>query len=157
MIRSGGACERLHKGRPDRSEGAGPLDILEEEERSRTRVKLPIPKGVERRLRPLIRRGETGLRDWEWTWARAFVGGLVISFFAVTVLAVIPSWWIGFAEREFGWTRENRLLLTLRDVITSGWLGIWVGFFIVTFYKIQVIRKRLRGERQAERYSGGYR
>jgi hypothetical protein len=88
---------------------------------------------------------------------RAFIGGLVISFFAVTVLAVIPSWWIGFAEREFGCTRENRLLLTVRDLITSGWLGVWVGFFIVTFYKVQVIRKRLRGERQAERYSGGYR
>jgi len=31
------------------------------------------------------------------------------------------------------------------------------GAFVVAAYQIQVIRKRLRGEKQADRYSGGYR
>lgn len=120
-------------------------------------MKLPIPKGVERRLRPYMRRGERGLRDWEWTWTRAFLAGIVISFFALLTLAVAPSWWLYFAEQELEWTSENRLLLTLRDVVAVGWLTVWAGFFVVTFYKVQVIRKRLRGEKQSERYSGGYR
>jgi hypothetical protein len=120
-------------------------------------VKLPIPKGVERRLRPYMRRGERVLRDWEWSWTRAFLAGIVISFFALLTLAVAPSWWLYFAEQELEWTSENRMLLTLRDVVAVGWLSVWAGFFVVTFYKLQVIRRRLRGEKQAERYSGGYR
>jgi hypothetical protein len=68
------------------------------------RVKLPIPKGVERRLRPYMRRGEQRLRDWEWTWTRAFLAGIVISFFALLTLAVAPSWWLYFAEQELEWT-----------------------------------------------------
>jgi hypothetical protein len=48
-------------------------------------------------------------------------------------------------------------LLTLRDIVAVGWLSVWAGFFVVTFYKLQVIRRRLRGEKQSERYSGGYR
>jgi hypothetical protein len=118
-------------------------------------VRLPIPKAVERRLRPLIRRGEVFLREWEWTWASAFLAGLVISFLAITTLAVIPSWWLYFADQTLQW--RTRLFITLRDMVAVGWLTVWAGAFVVTAYKIQVIRRRLRGEKQAERYSGGYR
>lgn len=120
-------------------------------------MKLPIPKGVERRLRPYMRRGEGFLRDWEWTWTSAFLAGIFISLAALFLLAVIPSWWLYFAEQQLGWDESNRLLLTLRDIVAVGWLTVWTGFFVVTFYKLQVIRRRLRGEKQAERYSGGYR
>jgi hypothetical protein len=120
-------------------------------------VRLPIPKAVERRLRPLMRRGEESLRTWEWTWATAFVAGIVISFVALTTLAVIPSWMLYFSEQSLGVSPQNRLALTIRDLVVTGWLGVWAGIFVVTFYKLQVIRKRLRGEQQAERYSGGYR
>jgi hypothetical protein len=120
-------------------------------------VRLPIPKAVERRLRPLLRRGEVFLRQWEWTWARAFAAGVLISFAAITTLAVIPSFMLYFAEQTLGWTSENRLLLTLRDMIVTGWLTVVAVVFVIAFYKLQVIRRRLRGEKQAERYSGGYR
>ena len=120
-------------------------------------MRLPIPKALERRLRPLQERGERFLREWEWTWTSAFVAGIVISFLALTTWAVIPSWFIYYAEQEFGWTQENRIMLAIRDMIALGWLTIWVGVFVVTAYKIQTIRRRLRGEKQSERYSGGYR
>jgi hypothetical protein len=120
-------------------------------------VRLPIPKAIERRMRPLLRRGEDFLRAWEWTWTRAFVAGVLISFVAITTLAVIPSFMLYFAEQTLGWTRENRILLTLRDLIVVGWLTVWAGIFVITFYKLQLIRRRLRGEKQAERYTGGYR
>jgi hypothetical protein len=110
---------------------------------------------VERRLRPLIRRGEVFLREWEWTWTSAFIAGVGISFLAITTLAVIPSWWLYFADQTLQW--RSRLMITLRDLVAVGWLSVWAGAFVITAYKIQVIRRRLRGEKQAERYSGGYR
>ncbi len=118
-------------------------------------MKLPIPKGLERRLRPHIERGERFIRDWEWTWTTAFVAGVVISFFALTVLAVIPSWWLYFADETLRW--RTRLMISIRDIVATGWIFTWTGFFIVTAYQIQVIRRRVRGEKQADRYTGGYR
>ena len=120
-------------------------------------MKLPIPKTLERRLRPVFKRGEELLRDWEWTWTTAFLAGLVISFAAITSMAVIPSWMLYIAEETFEATAANRLRLTIRDIFVTGYLTVAVGVFVVTLYKLQVIRKRLRGEKQAERYSGGYR
>jgi cytochrome c biogenesis protein CcdA len=120
-------------------------------------VKLPIPKAVRRRVQPLVERGETFLRDFEWTWTTAFVAGLVISFISITTMAVIPSWFLYFAEQNFDATAANRFRLTIRDVLVTGYLTVVVGAFVVTAYKIQVIRRKLRGEKQSERYSGGYR
>jgi hypothetical protein len=120
-------------------------------------VKLPIPKAVRRRVQPLVERGEAFLRDWEWTWTTAFLAGVVISFAAITTMAVIPSWFLYLAEQEFDATSANRLRLTIRDVLVTGYLTVVAGAFVVTAFKIQTIRRRLRGEKQAERYSGGYR
>ena len=120
-------------------------------------MKLPLPKAMRRRVQPLVERGEAFLRDWEWTWATAFVAGIVISFVAITTMAVIPSWFLYFAEQTLGWDRTNRLLLTLRDMLVTGYLTVVTGAFVVAAFKIQTIRRRLRGEKQAERYSGGYR
>ena len=36
-------------------------------------MKLPIPKALERRLAPLVERGNQFLRTWEWTWTTAVV------------------------------------------------------------------------------------
>ena len=120
-------------------------------------MKLPIPKSVERRLRPLMKKGEEFLREWEWTWTTAFIAGLIISFAAITTMAVIPSWMLYLAEDVFDATEANRLRLTIRDIVVTGYLSVVVGVFVVTLYKLQVIRRKLRGEKQSERYSGGYR
>jgi hypothetical protein len=120
-------------------------------------VKLPIPKAVERRLRPAVARGERFLKEWEWTWTSAFIAGIVISFLAIIFLAVVPSWWIYFASNKLGWTDPKRILVTIRDMLAMGYLTVVAAAFVVTGYLVQVIRKRLRGEKQAERYSGGYR
>jgi hypothetical protein len=120
-------------------------------------LKLPIPKAMERRLRPMIKRGEEFLRDWEWTWTTAFIGGVVITFAALTAFAVVPSFMLYFAEQNLGATAANRLKLTIRDIVVVGYLTVVVGIFVITAYKLQVIRRRLRGESEGERYSGGYR
>jgi hypothetical protein len=120
-------------------------------------LKLPIPKVLERRLRPIMKRGEEFLRDFEWTWTTAFIGGVLISFAAITAWAVIPSFLLYFAEQSLEATAANRIRLTIRDIVVTGYLTVAVGVFVVTAYKLQVIRRKLRGESQAERYSGGYR
>lgn len=118
-------------------------------------MRLPVPKALERRLRPWIERGERYIREWEWTWTNATLIGLGLSFFAITVLAVIPSWMLYFADETLKW--RTRGLITVRDIVVNGWLGTWTVFFVVMFYMLQKTRRRLRGEKQAERYSGGYR
>jgi hypothetical protein len=120
-------------------------------------VKLPIPKALERRLQPAVARGERFLREWEWTWTSAFIAGIVIAFLAITFLAVIPSWWIYFAAGQLNWADPRRIWVTIRDMLAMGYFTVAAGAFVVIAYQIQVIRKRLRGEKQAERYSGGYR
>lgn len=118
-------------------------------------MKLPIPKGVERRLRPLVRRGEEFLREWEWTWTKAWVFGLLLAFFAFTVMAVIPSFMLYFADQTLRW--RTRLLVSVRDVIVNGWIFTWAGIFVIAAYFLQKVRRRVRGERQSDRYTGGYR
>jgi hypothetical protein len=118
-------------------------------------VKLPIPKGLERRLRPLMRRGEELLREWEWTWTRAFLVAMIVSFIGITTMAVIPSWMLYFATEQFG--TRSRLIVAARDIVVNGWIFTWAGIFVVAAYFLQKARRRLRGERQSDRYSGGYR
>lgn len=114
-----------------------------------------IPKGVERRLRPVIRRGEDFLRSWEWTWTRAFLVAMIVSFIAITTMAVIPSWMLYFATEQFG--TRNRLIVSIRDIVVNGFIFTFAGIFVVAAYFLQKARRRLRGEAQSDRYSGGYR
>ncbi len=114
-----------------------------------------IPKGLERRLRPRIERAEAFLRDWEWTWTKAFVAGILISFVALGTLVVIPSWWLYFANNQLQW--QGRLLISVRDSIALGWLLTWTVIFVLVPYLWQKTRQRVRGEKGSERYSGGYR
>lgn len=100
-------------------------------------------------------RGERFVRGWEWTWTSAFLVGMAIAFLAMATLVVIPSWWLYFADQTLQW--RARWQTAIRDAIVLGWLTIWAVGFVVALYEMQVIRRRLRGERQAERYSGGYR
>lgn len=119
------------------------------------KLPIPIPKRLERRLRPRIAQVEKFLREWEWTWTSAFVFAILVSFFAITTLAVVPSWFILFSDQTLGW--RTRLFTTIRDILVAGWYTVWMGFFIVTAYMVQKIRRQLRGEKEAQRYSGGYR
>jgi hypothetical protein len=114
---------------------------------------------VPERLLKLKERAEPFLKAFEWTWTRAVVFSLALSFFAVITMAVIPSFWLYFAEQKLGWgglsgTSNWRPLL--RDFIA---VNLTMGPF-VTVLVIAVLmqnwRRRLRGG-SAERPGGGYR
>ncbi|HYH27347.1 MAG TPA: hypothetical protein VEA19_01060 [Actinomycetota bacterium] len=114
-----------------------------------------VPRGVERRLRPIVRRVEGFLRDWEWTWTKAFIVAMLISGIAMSTLVVIPSWMLYFVEAHFD--TKSRLIITARDLVVNGFIFTNTGILILVFYFAQKIRRRVRGESQSERYSGGYR
>ena len=121
---------------------------------------------VPRPLRPIANRAirlkeraEPRVRDFEWTWTSALVFSLVFSFFCVISMAVIPSFWLYFAEQKLGWdglsgTSDWRPLA--RDFVAA---NLSVGPFatvVVIAAVMQNWRRKLRGG-SADRPTGGYR
>jgi hypothetical protein len=125
-------------------------------------VKLPLPKGLERRLAPLIERGNTFLKEWEWTWAKAVVFGVGFWLFLIVSTSGIPSWWLYFATNTLDWVAkpENTSsfwLEKLRDFIGVN-LAMGPGVTVIIIgYLLQKQRKKLRGETGQTRPTGGYR
>ncbi len=118
-------------------------------------MRLPIPKAVRERMQPAIDRGERFLREWEWTWARAVLVGLAISWFSLVTLAFVPSWFLYFADNVLGWD-DNRLLISLRDLVATGEMFTFFAAIVFVSYQLQKARRRVRGEGES-RPSGGYR
>jgi hypothetical protein len=115
-----------------------------------------IPRSVQERAQPLVRRAEAFVRDFEWTWTRAVVAALVLWFLAFTFIAVIPSWWLLFAENTLGWRKTKFWLFKLRDLVAVILFSVPLGAFIMIPYHVQRWRRRLRSESES-RPTGGYR
>jgi hypothetical protein len=117
-------------------------------------MRLPVPKRVQERMAPHVARFETFLKNWEWTWTSAAVATLVVAFITLLFTAILPSWWLYFADQTLRW--RSFWQLKLRDLIA---VIIIVGSFSVILgaaYGLQVWRNRLRGT-GAEHRTGGYR
>jgi len=107
------------------------------------------------------------VRDFEWTWTKAVVASLLLWFIGMTLIAVIPSYWLYFADQTLGW-RETRVcdisflkscgfwLFKLRDVVAALLFSGPFGMLIVVSYYLQKMRRRLRSESES-RPVGGYR
>ena len=117
-----------------------------------------IPKGLQERAQPLVRRIEHFLREFEWTWTKAVIASLLLWIFGITFIALIPSWWLYFAEQRLGWrdTPSTFLLFELRDLIAIILFSAPFGALIVIPYYVQKWRRRLRSESES-RPTGGYR
>jgi hypothetical protein len=104
-------------------------------------------------------RAEPVVRDFEWTWTKAVVFSIGVAFASVISMAVIPSFWLYFAEQKLGWgglsgTSDWRPLA--RDFVAVNLsMGPFVTF-IVAGALMQNWRRKLRGG-SAERPGGGYR
>ena len=118
-------------------------------------MKLPIPKGLQRRLAPLVERGNQFLKAWEWTWTTAVVACVALTFAALIVLAVIPSFWLYYAQQTLRWT--SFWMVKLRDLIVVVWIRFWFTNIFLGAYVIQNARRKLRGEGGETRPTGGYR
>lgn len=123
-----------------------------------------IPKGLQERAQPLIRRAETFVRDFEWTWTKAVVAALALWIIGITGMAVIPSFWLYLADQKLSWRSTGCghsdtvcfWLFKARDVVASMlYTGPFVTLIVVPFL-LQKWRRRLRSESES-RPTGGYR
>jgi hypothetical protein len=106
---------------------------------------------------PRVRqRTEALLRDFEWTWTKAVVFCLLMWFVAITFLAVIPSWWLYFADQTLGWRQTKFWLFKARDLVAVVLFSLPLGGFLMVPYYLQKTRRRLRSESES-RPTGGYR
>jgi hypothetical protein len=116
-------------------------------------MKVPGP------LLKLRERAEPVVRDFEWTWTKAVVFSLGLGFFCLISMAVIPSFWLYFAEQTLGWdglsgTSDWRPLA--RDLVT---VNLSMGPFVTIVVAAAVMqnwRRKLRGA-AGDRPTGGYR
>lgn len=131
-----------------------------------------VPRRFQERLAPRVARANTFIRDFEWSWTKAVVASFLLWLFGITFIAVIPSWWLYFADQTLGW-RETKLcpsgighiflgvncgfwLFKLRDLVAIILFSIPFGLLIVVPYFLQKHRRRLRSESES-RPTGGYR
>ena len=108
-----------------------------------------------RRLVPLVERINRFLKDWEWTWTSAVVFSVALAFAAIIILAVIPSFWLYFADQTLRW--KTFWLVKLKEALAAGWITTWFGIFFLAAYLLQKQRQKLRGVGGETRPSGGYR
>jgi hypothetical protein len=117
---------------------------------------MKLPKQVQR----LKERLEPAVRDFEWTWTASVVFSLGVVFFLLISMAVIPSFWLYFADQELGWDGSGAngfWLQQLRDAVA---MGLTTGPFVTALVAgaaMQNWRRRLRGETGDSRPTGGYR
>jgi hypothetical protein len=108
-----------------------------------------------RRLVPLAERSNRFLREWEWTWTTAVVFSVGLSFAAIIILAVIPSFWLYFADQTLQW--KSFWTVKLKEAIAAGWITVNFALFFLAAYLLQRQRQKLRGTGGETRPSGGYR
>jgi hypothetical protein len=121
-------------------------------------------KRMQARAQPFIRRAETIIRDFEWTWSKAAVAALVLWIIGIIGMAVIPSYWLYFADQKLSWRATGCghsdtvcfWLFKLRDVVASMlYTGPFITLIVVPYF-VQKWRRRLRSESES-RPVGGYR
>jgi len=108
-----------------------------------------------RRLVPLVERTNRFLREWEWTWTSAVVFSVALSFVAIVILAIIPSFWLYFADQTLRW--KSFWLVKLKEAIAAGWITVNFALFFLVAYLLQRQRQKVRGTGGETRPSGGYR
>jgi hypothetical protein len=111
------------------------------------------------RLAPLQERAERFLREFEWTWTKAVVFCLVLAFFTLITMVIIPSFWMYFAEQKLGWggpSGGGDWRLEVRDAVAMGLTTGPFATILVASAILQNWRRKLRGH-AADRPTGGYR
>ena len=92
-----------------------------------------VPKGLQERAAPAVERFETVLKEFEWTWTKAAIAGLVLWFLAIFFIGVIPSYWLYYATSTLQWTgppASSFWLKQLRDVVAVILFSIPTGAFL---------------------------
>jgi len=104
-------------------------------------------------------RADAFVRTFEWNWTKAVICSMAIVYFLLFSMAVIPSFWLYFADQTLKWdgSGPNGLWLkVLRDAVA---MGLTTGPFITVLVVAAIMqnwRRKLRSQTDS-RPTGGYR
>jgi hypothetical protein len=115
---------------------------------------------LQQRIAPARERVEGFLRAFEWTWTTAVLFSLALTFSLVITAAVMPSYWLYFADQRLHWNGAGPhgfWLLKLRDAVAAGLFTGPVVTILVVAAALQNWRRKLRGSSGDVRPTGGYR
>jgi hypothetical protein len=115
---------------------------------------------LQQRIAPARERAERFLRSFEWTWTTAVLASLAITSFLLITAAVMPSFWLYFADQKLHWNGagpQGFWLLKLRDAVAAGLFTGPVVTILVVAALLQNWRRKLRGASSDARPTGGYR
>ena len=120
------------------------------------------------KLRQRTQRMEPRLKAFEWTWTKAVVFSIALTFFLLMTTSVIPSFWLYFADQKLKWNGSGQHLLfpgitltgfwlkEVRDAVAMGLATLPIIAVLVGASVMQNWRRKLRGQTEA-RPTGGYR
>jgi hypothetical protein len=117
---------------------------------------MKLAQKMKERAAPMLQQRDEFLRTFEWTWTKAVLFCMVMWFLALATLAVIPSWWLYFADQKLHWGPQKFWFFKLRDVVAIILFSIPMGGFIMAPIQAQRLRRKLRSESDS-RPTGGYR
>lgn len=112
------------------------------------------------RLATQKERVETLLRSFEWSWTKAVVFSLLLTFFIMVTTSVIPSFWLYFADQKLKWNGAGPngfWLKELRDAVAMGLVTGPIVTILAATVIMQNWRRKLRGRSGDVRPTGGYR
>jgi cbb3-type cytochrome oxidase subunit 3 len=132
---------------------------------------LAPPQGRAAAMQRQRQRAESALKNFEWTWTSAVIFSLGLVFFILISIAVIPSFWLYYADQKLKWdggaphkilpflpwTLDGFWLKELRDAVA---MGLSTGPLITVLVAgaiLQNWRRKLRGAQSDTRPTGGYR
>jgi len=100
------------------------------------------------------------LKAFEWTWTKAIVFSMALTFLILITTSVIPSFWLYFADQKLKWSGAGPngfWLKELRDAIAMGLATTPIIVILVVAAVVQNWRRKLRGQSGDVRPTGGYR
>jgi hypothetical protein len=123
------------------------------------------------RIAPVKERAEAFLKRFEWTWTNSVMFSMGLVLFLLISVAVIPSFWLYFADQILQWDggAPHKILPFLPWTLDGFWLkeirdGVAMGLStgpLVTLLVVAAImqnwRRKLRGASSDSRPTGGYR
>jgi hypothetical protein len=123
------------------------------------------------RIAPVKERAEAFLKRFEWTWTNSVVFSIGVVFFLLISVAVIPSFWLYYADQVLQWDggAPHKILPFLPWTLDGFWLkeirdGVAMGLstgplvtILVVAAVVQNWRRRLRGAASDSKPTGGYR
>jgi Na+/phosphate symporter len=142
-----------------------------------SQIDVATKSGTKRRASGLKASVEDFVKAFEWTWTNAVLFSLALTFFILISTAIMPSFWMYYAEQKIGWAGPTDIeaflrhpfgtsitdplssygYVMVRDAIAMGLTTLPFVLILVVSAAMQNWRKKLRGGESGARASGGYR